>query len=172
MRRGSSNRVTDLTYAVGIPVLIALAIVFTVLDRAWFFVALFVLVGLAWGVFYLVTGNVMRVVDAIARDAPPIEPTEAMLAVEALDEAIGRARTVPLTDQVRLDPETIDGLLARLRAAVPWESSDVRAIVDELDELIRRAKPIPLTTEIRIDRDEVYDRLDRMRASLAEQPER
>jgi hypothetical protein len=147
-----------------------LALVFLIRDGAWLFVAILALIGLAWGLFYLWTWKVMRDVEKLSGDIPdePGEPTEAMLAVDAFDEAIHDAYGVPFTDQVRLDRGKAERLLERLRTDLPRGSSTLSALCSELDELLRNAKPIPLTNEIRLDREAVYDILDRMRASFAE----
>jgi hypothetical protein len=168
MRRDTSSlRIAGASYDVGIPVVVVVALVFAVIDRAWIWVAIIALAGVAWGVIWFGTSSIERDVDELLRDLPDelSEPTEAMLAVDALDEAIHGAAGVPFTDQVRLDRRPVDDMLGTLRTALPSGSA---ALLGELDQLIQRAKPIPLTQEVRVDREAVYDILDRMRASFAD----
>jgi hypothetical protein len=167
--RDTSSRLTALSYAVGVPVVLVLGLVFAIRDGAWLFAAILGLTGLGWGLFYLWTWKVMRDVENLSGDIPdePGEPTEVMLAVDAFEDAIRDAYDVPLTDQVRLDRRKADRLLEQLRTALPRGSSTLSTLFSELDELVRNAKTIPLTEQIRLDRDDVYDILDRMRASFA-----
>jgi hypothetical protein len=163
------DRFLSILYGVGVPVVCVVALVAAVKDGAWLFAAIVGLFVLAYGAFWLWSSNMMRKLDRIINDPDEgPEPTEAMLAVDAFDEAIHDARGVPLTDQVRLRRERVDGLLDRLRSAPPPVPSEWGSLLYELDALIQRAKPVPLTDEIRLDRDEVYDILDRMRAAFAE----
>ena len=147
-----------------------LTLVFLIRDGAWLLAAIVGLVGLGFGLFWLWTSKVMRDVEKLIDDIPdePREPSEAMVAVDAFDDAIRDAYDIPFTDQVRLSRQKVDVLLGRLRTALPRGPSKSSALLNELDELIQEAKPIPLTDQVRVDRGEVYDILDRMRASFAE----
>jgi hypothetical protein len=156
---------------VGAVAVCGLGVVFCAIDGAWLFAAILGAVGVGYGLFALSTRKVMRDADELFDDAGEARtaPTEATLAIDALDDAIRTASSVPFTDQVRLDRREVDHLLARLRTALPRGSSTLSTPFDELDALLRNAKSIPLTNEIRLDRDQVYDVIDRMRASFAEE---
>ena len=91
------------------------------------------------------------------------EPAETNAVLDELDELVHKAGGVPMTDQVRLNPQTIDPLLARLRTAVDGQPG-LTAAVGDLDALVREAKSIPFTNEIRVEREGIYDLLDGMRA--------
>lgn len=119
-----------------------------------------------------------RLADALARRIAPeafagedredgVQYPEALAVLDEFDEFIRYARTVPLRDQVRLNPGRVDALLDRLRTALNRGPFELVGLLDELDELVRRAKPIRLTNEIRINRSEIYDLLDRLRADCA-----
>ncbi|HEY2354185.1 MAG TPA: hypothetical protein VGH79_04720 [Gaiellaceae bacterium] len=95
------------------------------------------------------------------------EPTDTIAALDELDELVRRAGTVPLTEQVRLDPARLDAVIERLRAAVSGGPLELSYALDQLAELARGAKAIPLTNEVRVEREELYDKLDRMRAACA-----
>jgi hypothetical protein len=162
-RRARYSNATSIVTVVG---LVGLFVLF-VAERLWLDVGIVAVVGLALGLFFLWTSKVVRAVDELLEqipDAPVGEPSDAMLAVDAFDDAIREAPGVPFTDQVRLDRQQVGALLDRLRTTLRFGSSELT----DLEELIRRAKPIPLSDEIRLDREKVYDVLDRMRASFAE----
>ena len=166
-RRARYSGPTWIVIAVGLPIVFAICVA----DGEWISAGIVALTGLALGLFYLWTAKVMRDVAEFLEelpDAPAGPPSEAMLAVDAFDEAISDARGVPLTDQIRLGRGRVDGLLDRLRRAPPPLPSEWGSLLYELDALIQRAKPIPLTDEIRLDREKVYDIVDRMRAAFAE----
>ena len=81
--------------------------------------------------------------------------------LDRLDDLVRHARTVPLTDQVVLDPRAAAGLAHEIRAGAP---SSAAMSVDALDRLIRGAKRVPLGDRIRIDREELYAATDAIRA--------
>ncbi len=156
---GPSGTLMKIVLAVGIPI----AFVICVVDRAWFAAGIIALAGVVLGLFYAWTSKLVRGAQELSDElpaAPAGPPSEAALAIGAWYDAIGDARGIPLTDQVRLDRRKVNVLLDRLRAVQP-------AGAFELDQLIQQAKPIPLTDEIRLERDDVYDVLDRMSASVA-----
>ena len=100
------------------------------------------------------------------------EPAETIVLLDRLDELVGKASSVPLTDQVRLNRGKVDLLLDELRTAVNDGPAELVGPLDELDALVRGAKSVTLTDEIRAARDDVYDRLDRLRAACATRPRR
>jgi hypothetical protein len=59
------------------------------------------------------------------------EPSEAMVAVEELDELFRRAKPVPLTDQIRVERLEIYDVLDRMRASA---SPEDRVDVGQVDE--------------------------------------
>ena len=93
----------------------------------------------------------------------PWAPTETIAILDELDELVHNAASVPMTDQARFDPRTIDPLLDRLRTAVDGQPG-LTALVEDLDALVREAKSVPLTKEIRVEREGIYDLLDGLRA--------
>ncbi len=175
MRRKFSSRLREFPLDLVIEVVVGgvstAFFVLAVVKGAWLAAVIFGLLSLGVLLVIVWTRDLTRRLDKLIREFPDVperEPTEAMLAVDAFDEAIHDAHDVPLTDQVRLDRAKAERLLERLRTALPRGSSTLSSLFYELDELIRNAKPIPLTEQIRLDRGEVYDILDRMRASFAE----
>jgi hypothetical protein len=149
---------------------LAVAFAFAVVQGAWIVAGFTGLIGLVTVRSLLRTSKIVRHLDfENLPDAPLVagEPSEAMAAVEELDELVSKASGVPLTDQVRLDRRQAYVLLDRLRAALSQGPAEPAAMVDELDEFFRQAKPVPLTDQIRVGRAEIYDVLDRMRASAS-----
>ena len=69
-------------------------------------------------------------------------------AFERLAAALGRARQVPLTGQIRIEPDEAIGLLDQARAEMPLATS----ALERLEALIEAGRPIPLSAEVRIDR--------------------
>jgi hypothetical protein len=154
---------------------IAVAVGFTVgsvvslVEGQWISAVILALLALGVAWLLLSTRNALRRFDAMVKelpDPPAGPPSEAALAIESFYDAILDARGVPLTDQVRLDRQRVDGLLDQLGTGLRSAPAETRYLLDQLEGLIQRAKPIPLTDEIRLERDEVYDILDRMSASL------
>lgn len=92
------------------------------------------------------------------------KPAETIAVLDELDELVRKASSVPMTDQARLNPETLDPLLDRLRKAVDGQPG-LTAAVGDLDASFHSAKSIPLTNDIRVEREGVYDLLDGMRAA-------
>ncbi len=65
---------------------------------------------------------------------------DVLVLIERLDETIQNAKTVPLTDQVRIDREEIYDLLEQMRATIPEEIKQARWIVKERQEMLAEAK--------------------------------
>jgi hypothetical protein len=91
---------------------------------------------------------------------PPKETGELLVAIDALDDAVHRARSVPLTEQVRFKPDDLRELVARVRATVDGER--LTPALDELDAIIARARPVPLTDHVRIPKKELRAQLDEL----------
>ncbi len=93
-----------------------------------------------------------------------------LVAIDAFDDLLHKARLVPLTDQVRLKPDVLahhvaqihEHLLPDMRARAVAEG-----ILERLGVLVRDAKPVPLTEQVRVNRDELYEVLDALRGALA-----
>jgi hypothetical protein len=97
---------------------------------------------------------------------------EILLAIDALDDLVAQARPVPLTDDVRVDPQELSGRAARIRETMPRELAGRPAIpelIDRLDAVVAGAKPVPLTRQVRVRTQSVYDLLDELRATLPEE---
>jgi len=151
---------------------IAAAFVVSVVEGAWLIAALAGIAGL------VTSRSLFRTSKLVAdlhlediHDSPVMfsESSEAMVAIDAFDDAIREAPGVPLTDQIRLDRREVEVLLDRVRTTLGADAADVGGLLDQLADLVRRAKPIPLTGEIRLDREDVYDVLDQMRASVGDE---
>lgn len=166
-RRARALRQKLIVLAVGLPILLGILI----WDGLWIDVAIVVVVGLFVFLPLLGTRKVVKDIEArypeLADDVG--EQSEAMLAVDAFDDAIHGAYEIPFTDQVRLSRREVERLLERLRAALSRRSAESLALFAELDGLVRNAKSFLFGEQIRLDREEVYDILDRMRASFAEE---
>ncbi len=87
-----------------------------------------------------------------------------LVALDALDDALHKAKPVPLTDQVRIDrgrlAEHIDALKAQ------WPPAAPSALLEQLEAIAAGARELPLTTQVRVDREDIYDVLDGIRAEL------
>lgn len=178
MRRNLGSRLKDFPLDLvifGVCGLLSVSVfVLAVVKSAWLAAVIFGLISLGEVLLIVWTRNMTWRLDKLIRelqlrDVPEREPTEAMLAVDAFDEAIHHAHGVPLTHEIRLDRGRAERLLERLRMALPRGHPTLNTLFYELDEVIRNAKPIPLTEQIRLDRSEVYDIIDRMRASFADE---
>jgi hypothetical protein len=60
--------------------------------------------------------------------------------IDELDELVHHARTVPLSEQVRLDRETLYGLLDRIRDTLPEQTKQARFLVREREEMLAEAQ--------------------------------
>jgi hypothetical protein len=83
------------------------------------------------------------------------------VAIDALDDAVHRARHVPLTEQVRFKPDELREMVARVRTAA--HGGSMTPALDALDAIVARARPIPLTDQVRIPKEDLYARLDELR---------
>ncbi len=144
MRRNLTSRLKefplDLVILVVVGVVSMAFFVLAVVEGAWLAAVIFGLISLGEVLVIFWTRNMTRGLDKLIGELPDVperEPTEAMLAVDAFDEAIHDAYGVPLTDQVRLDRAKAERLLERLRTALPRGPSTLSALFYELDELIR-----------------------------------
>ncbi len=54
-----------------------------------------------------------------------------LVLIDRLDDLVHNAKAVPLTDQVRIDRETVYDLLDQMRATIPAEIMQARLIVKE-----------------------------------------
>ena len=60
--------------------------------------------------------------------------------IDKLDELVRNAKRVPLGSEVRVDKETLDGLLDQMRATIPEEINEARWIVKERQEMLAAAQ--------------------------------
>ena len=65
---------------------------------------------------------------------------DVLVLIDKLDDVVHNARTVPLTDQVRIDREEIYDILDQMRATIPEEIEQARWIVKERQEMLAEAK--------------------------------
>ena len=80
--------------------------------------------------------------DPARRSAPAsrLRPMDVLVLIDKLDDVVHNARTVPLTDQVRIDREEIYDILDQMRATIPEEIKQARWIVKERQEMLAEAK--------------------------------
>jgi len=60
--------------------------------------------------------------------------------IDKLDDLVHNAKAVPLTDQVRIDRDSIYELLDEMRSTIPEEVKQARWIVKERQEMLAEAK--------------------------------
>ena len=60
--------------------------------------------------------------------------------IDKLDELVRNAKHVPLSREVRVDKDKLDGLLDEMRATIPEEIKEARWIVKERQEMLAEAK--------------------------------
>jgi cell division septum initiation protein DivIVA len=65
---------------------------------------------------------------------------DAIMLMEKLHDLLDSARPLPLTDQVRVDPEEINELLDAIRATIPNEVKQARWIVKERQEMLAEVR--------------------------------
>src|SRR5580658_3594456 len=65
---------------------------------------------------------------------------DVLVLIDKLDDLVHNAKSVPLTDQVRVDKEEIYDLLDQMRATIPEEIKQARWIVKERQEMLAEAK--------------------------------
>ncbi len=59
--------------------------------------------------------------------------------IDKLDELVRNAKQVPLSSEMRVDKEKLNGLLGQMRATIPEEITEARWIVKERDEMLAAA---------------------------------
>jgi F0F1-type ATP synthase membrane subunit b/b' len=65
---------------------------------------------------------------------------DVLVLIDKLDDLVHNAKTVPMTDQVRVDKEEIYDILDQMRATIPEEIKQARWIVKERQEMLAEAK--------------------------------
>src|SRR3954452_17866548 len=65
---------------------------------------------------------------------------DVLVLIDKLDDLVHNAKTVPLTDQVRVDSDEIYDILDQMRATMPEEIKQARWIVKERQEMVAEAK--------------------------------
>jgi len=65
---------------------------------------------------------------------------DVLVLIDKLDDLVHNAKTVPLSDQVRIDREEIYDILDQMRATIPEEIKQARWIVKERQEMLAEAK--------------------------------
>lgn len=99
---------------------------------------------------------------------------DVLVAIDRLDDFVHNAKTVPLSDAVRVDRgellEHVDRLRTGLRAELSesYRSASMR-MVEDLERLARDAPPVRLFSGVRVNKDQIYDVLDRMRDTIPEE---
>jgi hypothetical protein len=83
-------------------------------------------------------------------------------AIDDVDDALRRARPVPLTDQVRLDRDELAERVAALRRAFAAAGS-APASLDAIEAAVARARPVPLTPQVRVEKPALQEQLDALR---------
>ena len=67
-------------------------------------------------------------------------PPDVLVLIDKLDDLVHNAKSVPMTDQVRIEREEIYDLLDQMRATIPEEIKQARWIVKERQEMLAEAK--------------------------------
>jgi hypothetical protein len=65
---------------------------------------------------------------------------DVLVLIDKLDDLIHNAKTVPLTDTVRIEREEIYDILDQMRASIPEEIKQARWIVKERQDILAEAK--------------------------------
>ncbi len=65
---------------------------------------------------------------------------DVLVLIDKLDDLVHSAKSVPMTDQVRIEREEIYDLLDQMRASIPEEIKQARWIVKERQEMLAEAK--------------------------------
>src|SRR5579871_1580129 len=65
---------------------------------------------------------------------------DVLVLIDKLDDLVHNAKTVPLTDQVRVDSDEIYEIIDQMRATIPEEIKQARWIVKERQEMLAEAK--------------------------------
>jgi cell division septum initiation protein DivIVA len=61
---------------------------------------------------------------------------DVLVLIDKLDDLVHNAKSVPMTDQVRVDKEEIYDILDQMRATIPEEIKQARWIVKERQEML------------------------------------
>ena len=83
--------------------------------------------------------------------------------LDRLERLVRDAKSVPLTDQARIQREAAETILAELRKRA---TGPLLPHVDALDAAILNAAPVPLTDEVRIERSEFLTIIQQMRGAF------
>ena len=65
---------------------------------------------------------------------------DVLVLIDKLDDLVHNAKSVPMTDHVRVDKEEIYDILDQMRATIPEEIKQARWIVKERQEMLGEAK--------------------------------
>jgi len=65
---------------------------------------------------------------------------DVLVLIDKLDEMVQNAKSVPMTDQVRIDREEIWEIIDLMRSTIPEEIKQARWIVKERQEMLAEAK--------------------------------
>lgn len=65
---------------------------------------------------------------------------DVLVLIDKLDDLIHNAKTVPLTDTVRIEKEEIYDILDQMRASIPEEIKQARWIVKERQDMLAESK--------------------------------
>ena len=65
---------------------------------------------------------------------------DVLVLIDKLDDLVHNAKSMPLTDTVRVDKEEIYDILDQMRATIPEEIKQARWIVKERQEMLAEAK--------------------------------
>ena len=65
---------------------------------------------------------------------------DVLVLIDKLDDLVHNAKTIPLSDSVRVDKEEIYDILDQMRATIPEEMKQARWIVKERQEMLAEAK--------------------------------
>ena len=91
---------------------------------------------------------------------------DALIAIDALDDLAHNARSVPLTDLIRLRRDELERHVEDIRQAL-GPLFGVDDLLARLDAFVASGKRVPLTGEHRYDKEELFDILDGLRAAVA-----
>ncbi len=84
-------------------------------------------------------------------------------ALDALDGVLGEAPSIPLTTEVRVDPDSVRPAIEMVRAETVGTASSAQA--EDLAKVLLEGRPVPMTDQVRVDRDRARRLLARLRSS-------
>lgn len=96
-------------------------------------------------------------------DASPMQIRGAGDALDALDGVLGEAPSIPLTTEVRVDPDSVRPAIEMVRAETVGTASSAQA--EDLAKVLLEGRPVPMTDQVRVDRDRARRLLARLRSS-------